>query len=207
MNRLVRNGMTLVCSVFLFSCSSKKEKINWRVLPQLPPAPQKSISIRFIDVVEFRRSFAFIQSTMLNEKEIEKEMEEAERSNPISVEESKEFRKMLEPFGFVKGRELLLHKFRYTTKSENQLTDSSGNLVKIKFIHDPGTATKTESWSISASNKNDSAWIKINMHPWELKYALLDIIPGGYKEIVVLEEWYIANGYNFDFHAYEINTR
>lgn len=38
----------------------------------------------------------------------------------------------------------------------------------------------------------------------DIKYLLLDIIPGGYKEFVALEEYYIMNGDNSDVYIYEI---
>lgn len=34
----------------------------------------------------------------------------------------------------------------------------------------------------------------------------MDIIPGANKEIVVLDEYYIMNGYNFDLLVYEIKN-
>jgi len=40
----------------------------------------------------------------------------------------------------------------------------------------------------------------------ELDYTFLDIIPGGNKELVFLDDYYIMNGYNFDLKVYEIKT-
>jgi hypothetical protein len=37
-----------------------------------------------------------------------------------------------------------------------------------------------------------------------LQFSTVDIIPGGFKEIILLDEYYIINGDNFDFFIYEI---
>jgi len=39
----------------------------------------------------------------------------------------------------------------------------------------------------------------------DLKYCRLDIIPDGNKEIVLLSEYYIMNGDNFELFVYEIS--
>ena len=54
---------------------------------------------------------------------------------------------------------------------------------------------------------NDSVDIDTKDSGWQkLDYAFLDVIPGGNKELVFLNAYYIMNGYNFDFKVYKIKT-
>ena len=38
----------------------------------------------------------------------------------------------------------------------------------------------------------------------DISYLIVDLIPGGYPEIVVLNEYYIMNGDNSDIYIYEV---
>jgi hypothetical protein len=200
--------LAIVLMSSIYSCSQKKNTSTQETGIPVPEADTtKNISIHFIGDVEFRKSYAHIPS-MEDEKEAAKEGQRVDESNPVSLDEDKiSIRSTLEKFGFVKGTELLLNKFRFTRKEQNELSDSSGKVVRITIDHSIGDKMEDDYWSMRAFHEKDSANTKIDAHLMELKYALLDIIPGGYKEIVFLYEWYIANGYNYDLLVYEVKTK
>ena len=164
---------------------------------------ERTISIHFVGEVDFRKSYSHLQF-IEDEKEAAREEKKVDKSNPSTGDENVALREKLDRFGFVKGHDLLLSRFKYSTSATNKLVDSSGKVLNIKFnrlINDDNDYSR-----MTVYGNIDSASMIIEAHMMDLKYALLDVIPGGNKEIVILYEWYISNGYNYDFLVYEIKT-
>lgn len=199
MYRLLSIGIVLP---FLFlNCIQKKKEQQAVFVPKRDTL--KAISIRFVGEIEFRKSYAHLQF-IEDEKEAAREEKRVDKSNPTTEDENEPLREKLERFGFIKGHELLLSMFKYSTSATHQMKDSSGKVIKIIF--DSPAVTNDNYWKMTVYGNIDSSFVKIDPSMMDLKYALLDVIPGGNKEIVVLNEWYIANSYNYDFLVYEIKT-
>jgi len=191
----------------LLSCTSNNKKSSGNIPPI--QKPEKKLSITFVGIVEFVKSYSEIQS-LRSEKEIDKFMKERERSNPGFMHES--FRKdtidkflkiHFENSGFVKGDELLLPKFKYGQNPDTSFTTLSGNIIKLHF--DKGTIHTSD--IIKVFNGIDSTSIKDRCFYGTIKYAFLDAIPGGNKEVVVLGEHYLMNTDFYDFFVFEIKTK
>ena len=115
---------------------------------------------------------------MDDEKERDKYYEKQDKSNPLLMppEKKDSLKDKFEKLGFVNGEGLLLNRFKYNAKKEFQFDDDSGKSINIRFKHNE----KNGEWKLIVLAQQDSSEIKLPSLQ-ELKYALLDIIPGGYK--------------------------
>lgn len=195
------NPLFFICLALLFSCSLKKEK-QQKVTAISEITARKKIEIQFAGEIQSRRSLNDFQS-LKSEREFEDYFAKQEKSNPVLHAGDSILKKKFEELGIVKGRELLLHKFKCDTLTRFQIADSIGKKINIQFDFVPG---RLGGHKIIASFSQDSTEITIPGIMQDLKYILLDVIPGGNKEIVVLNEWYISNGYNFDLLVYKIKS-
>jgi hypothetical protein len=190
----------LILTIFFFSCAHKENK---QQPPVSTPQTIKKITIEEAGWVEFAHSFSFIQSTTLTEKEKDKMMEEAEKENPLNRNPADSMlKKRFEKLGFVEGDDLLLEKFKHSNKPDTSITSSAGGKIKIHIEKDTISGRNSK---IIAYSGTDSAELKITIY-MQLEYALLDVIPGGNKELVILDESYLANTYLYAFEVYEIKT-
>jgi hypothetical protein len=194
--------MFFICLALLFSCSLKNEKQR-KAADISEIKAEKKIAIRVAGELTFRRTFAEIQF-IDNEKERDEYVARQEKSNPwlvFSVNKDSSLLNRFKKLGIVKNEELLEQQFEYDTLTSFQITDGLGKEIKIQIARIPGGSDH----KIIASSYQDSTEAIIKTTSLEeVKYALMDIIPGGNKEIVVLDEYYIMNGYNFDLMVYEI---
>jgi hypothetical protein len=178
----------------------KKTKVSPSVNILIAPKTDTSICIRHAGFVEFVRSYSGIQS-LKTKKEIDRYVEKQRRSNPSDIEgKNDNLRKQFEKFGFVKGKELLLRKFKSNTELDFSFIGQSGKQIKINFTRD---TIKGFNDKIIASSGKDSCEIKARFF-FGLKSALLDIIPGGNKELVMYSEDYLSNTEFYYFDVYEI---
>ncbi len=189
----------VILSVFLLQCARKEKKQKTEEFLTVRTSPP--ISIVFAGSVGFRRSYADIQF-MEDEKEIEKYLDKQRKSNPASADYSsnKFLLTQFEKFGIVTGNQLLLHKLKLSSKENFSFRDSSGKNINVHFTY----SLENGDHGINIYSGKDSSKVKVDAHYIDLKYCLLDIIPGGNKEIVVLNEYYIMNGDNFELLVYEI---
>jgi hypothetical protein len=104
---------------------------------------------------------------------------------------------------------LILNKFWSFKKAdldslstEFEIIDSLQRKLFCKLIWKEGPAKSR--LIISDSKFSNSIGIEGSYYMEGIKFMLLDIIPGGYKEIVILNEWYISNGDNSDIIIYEV---
>ena len=175
---------------FLFSCNQKRE-----------------VEVKFTGEVDTRRTFASIQS-IADEKERDKYIEEQEKSNPVVLNDFSASDSILiaqfERIGLVKKGEFLQARFKSQTKSQISFIDRAKQIFPLKFYDD----SLTGSTHFKIFFSKDSIDIDTKASPLQnLDYAFLDIIPGGNKELVFLDDYYIMNGFNFDYKVYEIKTR
>jgi hypothetical protein len=193
-------GLLLIIIFVTVSCSQKKN--NSSETSSYNETHSK-ITVEYIGGIELVKSFSFIQSTTLSKKEIEKMMEETEKENPINQKPADSaMRKKFEKLGFVKDVDLLPEKLKYSSKPDTFITSPIGTELRIRIKKD--TINGRDSKVIVYTEK-DSMQIKINIY-LKLQYALLDVVPGGNKELVILNEYYLANNYLYDFDVYEIKT-
>jgi hypothetical protein len=194
---------TVFAVAFLFSCNQNDAGKN-KTSSVTALAIKKKIEVRFIGEVRTRRSFAGLQF-IDDEKEQDKYVAEQEKNNPTVGSYFTATDSMLieqfERLGLIKNDEFLEAKFKPQTKPVVIFTDNAKQVYPVHFYHD--TLTSSTHFKIFLSK--DSIDIDTKATPLQdLDYAFLDVIPGGNKELIFLDDYYIVGGYNFDFKVYEI---
>lgn len=189
-------------AAFLFSCNQKDaEKMNEN---SIQPAPKKKIEVRLIGEVRTRKSYAGIQFRE-NQKEIDAYLKKQYASNPTIGYQPDSISKYLvsqfEKLGLIKNGELLLKNFKKQTDEKTTYKDSSGREMSLVFYINQLTGHYNFKL-LSAADSVDIDTGGTNLQ--NLDYAFIDVIPGGNKELVYLNDYYIMNGDNFDFMIYEI---
>lgn len=195
-------GILSFSILLLFSCSQRRIKQAENTLPVKQVA--KKISITSVGAIEFVRSFSFIQSNFLSEKERDRLFDETSKRNPVKIDNTDEpIRKRLEELGIVKGNELLLNKLKTNYEPSFSFTDLSGQEIKVKLLPDTifGLTHK-----INASSELDSCEIKTLLHIGA-QSAMFDVVPRCNKELIIFSASY---GSNTDFYygnVFEIKTK
>jgi hypothetical protein len=162
------------------------------------------IEVRLVGEVVSRRSFAHIQF-MDDEKEIDRYMAKIEKTNPtINAINSDSFLiTQFERIGLVKKNEFIQSAFKPQTDQTTTFTDYHQQHYKLTFFSDSLSHTV----HFRLSNSRTSIDIDTKADPLQnLDYAFLDIIQGGNKELVFLDDYHIMNGFNFYLKVYEIKT-
>ncbi len=185
--------------------SKKQNKINNPT--SVPQVLEKAFGVELKGTLQTRRSYSNIQF-MDDEREIGSYLTKQQKSNPeiyppMNKEDSIWFERF-EKLGFIRDYGFLIKKFKTQTKSSSSLQTFSGDTVSFKFYRDSAT---TQMW-FTCFFKSDT--ININTETFTLQnldYAFLDVIPGGNKELVFLDDYYVMNGDNFNFLVYEIETK
>lgn len=191
-------------AAFLYSCNEKDaEKMNEN---NIQPSSKKKIEIRLIGEVCTRKSYAGIQFRE-NQKEIDTFLKKQYASNPTIGCQPDSISKYLvsqfEKLDLIKNGELLLKNFKKQTDEKTTFTDSSGRKVSLLFYINELTG-RYNFRLLSSMDSVDIDTGGTNMQ--DLDYAFIDVIPGGNKELVYLDDYYIMNGDNFDFKVYEIKV-
>lgn len=196
-------------AAFLFSCTQNtNQKVNKAEnTTVVTPAAAKAITIELKGILRTRRSYSNIQF-MDNEKEIDAYLAKQKKSNPeLYVDPYKKDSIWVERFkklGFIEGYGFLIKKFKSKTKDTCNLLLALGEKLQFKFYNDSATGNI---W-FKVFFKKDSLQINTGATTLQnLDYAFLDIIPGGNKELVFLDDYYVMNGDNFDFQVYEIKIK
>lgn len=190
-------------AAFLFSCNEKdaEEKDE----NSIQSSSKNKIEVWLVGEIRSRKSYSNIHF-MDDDKEIDKYLKKQEASNPLVYDTSALISKMLftqfERLGLIKNGELILQNFKLQTDEKTTYKDSSGREISLFFYQLAGRyhfklLSATDSVEIDTGGTNLQ----------NLDYAFLDIIPGGNKELVFLDDYYIMNGDNFDFKVYEIKIR
>lgn len=189
-------------AAFLFSCNQNdaEEKGKSNLLPSTKP----KIEVRYIGEVLTRRSYTRIQF-MHGDKAIDSYLEKQRKTSPTLGYQPDSISKFLTlqfvRLGLIKNDELLLQNFKKQIKEKTIYTDSSGRQISIVFYHNQ----ITDHFHFKLLSTADSVEIDTGAGTLQdLDYAFLDVIPGGNKELVFLDDYYVMNGDNFDFKVYEI---
>lgn len=198
---------TVFAVAILFSCKQKEAEKNTEKIIYPGPLVKKEIEITLMGEFISRRSYYKLQTPELqnkSEKEIDKYLREQENSNPEIIESSDtDIIKHLTRLGLVRKGEFLLNKFKGSDKESFEYADSAGKKYKIKLIrNETNYAAKLVIYTSTDSVVVDT---KRSFSP-EFKFAIMDVIPGGNKELVLLHEYHISNGDNSDLFVYGIKT-
>lgn len=188
-------------AAFLFSCNHNKAAENEeKVISDSGLRTKNKIEVKLIGEIKARRTFANIQF-IDDEKERDKYIEKQEKNGPDIYWADSSIIPGFKRIGLIKNDELLDKKFKPQKKDTLSFSDSAGRNLWIKFFWNEHTRFKVFYSSDSIEIDTDS----YNFQP--LNYAFLDVIPGGSRELVFLDNWYIMNGYNFDYKVYEIKIK
>jgi hypothetical protein len=194
-------------AAFLFSCvqNTGQKDSKTENATSLTNAPVKAISVELIGIVRTRRSYSSLQ-VIDNEKERDVYFAKQQKSNPeleLGYNNEYEDSFLVNQFtrlGLIRKGQFLLHKFKKQTKGITGFNDNSGERITIKFYSDDSSHTHFKVFCRKDSTDISTHAISLQ----DLDYAFLDIIRGGNKELVFLNDYHISNGDNFDLEVYEI---
>jgi hypothetical protein len=150
-------------------------------------------SIKLLDSVQFRRSYFGRENWPVNEDSIL-----SNRNPDLGNDIRPQLKSRLESLGIMYQDSLVLAKF--------QLLDSFPLVSK--------TGTKLKAFTSLENNimylticKHEKIIVKLELTTdtfTDIKLNLSDFVTGGYEEIIVVKNYYIMNGDNFDIFIYEL---
>jgi len=193
----VRVFFFLFIATFLYSCSGQNKKApveKETIKAEVQTA--KKLLIQKVGELGFRRTYSGSDP-------------DNKWDNPWGYNRDTLLVKSFQEIGLVtRHNRLLLEKFDSCKLYDYDhpeasfiLTDLQQKNLKVQFCYKGGYAN----FDLSVADGQQSSEIEIDGSYFEgLKYLLLDIVDGGYKEIVVLNNYYIMNGDNSDLLIYEI---
>ncbi len=190
---------------FLFSCSPQSKRIEGDYGTEM--AASKYLQVELSGKVLLRRTYASIQS-IRDEKEREAYLDKQQASNPelynaLCIKDSILI-KQFAALGLMKDNGFLINNFKPQTTDTCSLLTELGEKLQFYFYSDSATG---KIW-FNIFYKSDSLQINTDATTLQkLDYAFLDVIPGGNKELVFLDDYYLMNGDNFDFLVFEIKTK
>ena len=195
-------GILFFSILLIFSCSQKKNKRTENILPA--QKTEKKISISSIGGIQFTRSYSEIQS-MRDQKKIDEYIKKTSKSNLYYRESRSDsvLKPLFQNLGVVKGDELLLSKFKYSKRPVAAIKSVAGKEIKFHLQKDTSGNNHDR---IIAFYDGDSSQARPTFHQ-QIKYAFLDVIPGGNKELVVLTEDYLMNTDIYTFEVFQIKTK
>ncbi|MBP6431102.1 MAG: hypothetical protein KA319_04995 [Ferruginibacter sp.] len=198
----------LLSIVIAPSCSSninEREKIE---VKNESPKEQKKLSVKYIGEAKSGKSYAFLMTPTMSEAEKDKAFKRVQKSNPyldyeVYSSQDSNLVAAFERIGLIKNSEILLSKFKSTSDSLTSFIDSRGDKILL-YYYDNQT---TQHLHFKLYNTKDTIDIDTqSFSTQKLDYVFLDIIPGGNKELVFLDDWHISNNDRFHFKVYEIKT-
>ena len=198
-------NQAFIFAVFMFillSCASKKKRQSENILPV--QKAEKKISVTSIGGIQFTRSYSEIQS-MRDEKKIDEYLERQRKSNPYYMDYKSDsiIKPLFENLGLIKDDELLLSKFKYSSRPDTSIKSFSGKEIRF-HLHKDTTGNHPD--RVIAFYDGDSSGARLTFHQ-QIEYAFLDIIPGRNKELGVLTEDYLMNTEIYTFEVFEIKTK
>lgn len=200
----------LVIIIFILGCKGKKTaEASKKSLPKYKIDSFEKISIKKVGELRFRMTYV-VEGKTLNINQLKKigqnKLDYYYAAKPDTI-----LLKKFQELGLVtEMHELLLRRFKsFKTvdpdhfNAEFELKDSGLKKLDCKLIRNNGNSHYT----LSVSDSLQSSQILIDGFYIEgLKFMFLDIISGGYKEIAILNNYYISNGDNSDIFIYEIKN-
>jgi hypothetical protein len=188
----------IICTMMIsatFAC--RKPVSDKQIVAEADLAGVQKIRPVKVGELHFRKSYAG------HEKMTAKELQEMENALPNADTFGWDYCKpallKFQQVGFVKGDKLLLHRLRTDTTVVFEVTAPGMKAIPafIKQYYDGiygiTFSTGAENWELCFRMTSIVS----------MTYLLLDIIPGGYPELVLADFYYIMNGDNYDFWVYE----
>ena len=166
--------LNLCFSLFQISCLQKKKKQPEIISPT--QKSEKKVSIASIGGIQFAKSYSEIQS-MTDEKQIRRYIEKVDKSNPYYLASKSDsiLKPLFQNLGIVKGDELLLSKFKYSSKPDTIIKNFWGKEIRFHLQKD---TTGNNHDRIIVFYDRDSSETRPVFHQ-KIEYAFLDVIPGG----------------------------
>lgn len=192
-------------AAFLYSCVPDTDQKEGKIAKTIPltTTPEKTIRVEQAGIVRTRISYSGLE-VITNEKENDAYFAKQQKSNPeLEFDIDKKDSFLVNQFvrlGLIKKNQFLLYKFKRQTKETTSFKDTSGEKITIKFYSDDSSHTHFKIFCRKDSTDINTHAISLQ----DLDYAFLDIIPGGNKELIFLNDYHISNGDNFDLQVYEI---
>jgi len=200
--------LLFIClTLTLAGCSARKRNNSSPVINSISKDNENILSIHKAGELRFRRSYGDNQFRDMSDKEYE----EIRSGNPHpDYFNDSVLMKKFQKTGLInKENGLLRHNFKFSKTKDFQLSANNGKNLLCKIAR-PAYPEHNDLYIIIATNENELSEIAMEGHYGisneDIKYLLIDIIPGGYKEIIVLNEYYIMNGDNSDIYIYEIKN-
>ena len=168
---------------------------------------ERKLKITKVGDFMFRRSYAAIQFRDVSDNELDS----IERSNPgpgLNTDNPKDSLLMLhlQKEGILDSAfHLVRSKFPEAVPHQFTLINKNGNQLQGRFVprHTPEF---TDLYTLTLANKKQEINYELEEHYGalnrDISYLLLDLIPGGFREIVILNEFYISNGDNSNIMIY-----
>lgn len=191
--------------LIIVSCSDRIAKETVAKSNAIEKDKARVLSIHKAGELRFRRSYS---DRMFREMS-DKEADSIEKSNPRVYETSDStLLKKIAEFGLVtRNYELIRNKFKFTKKSDFNLTGNDVEDVSCKIVR-PANADTVDLYNLIATSGSYRSEVEIEGHYGvlneDIKFLIYDVIQGGYQELLVLHEYYIMNGDNSDVFIYEV---
>ncbi|MEC4048944.1 hypothetical protein OX284_005860 [Flavobacterium sp. SUN046] len=158
---------------------------------------EKDMEIHKVGNLLFRNSYVSISDSSSNKK-----FDSIEKSNPEMIIDSIKDRcviKKLEKVGIIRDNRLQLDKikFKYAQITEDS-KDSSNKFCRIYYNNKLANIileVKANGKKANRILKNDGS---------HLQYETIDLVKGGFSEILVFDSYYVSNGDNYSLEIYEI---
>ena len=193
--------------IIIYSCSGENKKTQVEKIPALQQTKtQKEVSIKKIGELRFRMTYVIEGKTLsLNQL---KKIGEDKQTYYYAANPDTALIKKFQDLGVVNSNELLQKKFNSCKIYDNDDPEALFTIddpIRKRLI--AGLCRKDEfKFNLWVSDSSKTMEIEIDgFYSYGLKFMLLDIITGGYKEVVILNDYYIANGDNSDLFIYQIN--
>ena len=188
--------LPIIC--FILGCSENKgkESKSNKTISTLDTVSK--LTIIPLDSIVFRNSYN--GPNQLTEKEHDR----ISNSNPtLSTIDDKISVFLLKALGLVKKHKLILSSFKKINSFV--LKNKFGDILNGKADYFQQDSLHDRIYRITINNSSQIAKIDIDGDVLEqVKVALIDFVPGGYKEIAVLKSYYIINGDNYEVIIYKI---
>jgi len=196
----------LFIMIILYSCSDENKKTQVEKITALPQTKtQKEISIKKIGELCFRMGYV-IEGKTLNLSQLKK-IGEDKRTYYYAGKSDTTLLKKFQDLGLVNNDELILRKFNSCKIYDYDRPEALFTLedpMQKKLIAELCKIDESK-FNLWVSDSSKISEIEIDGFYHEgLKFMLLDVVPGGYKEVVILNNYYIMNGENSDIFIYEI---
>jgi hypothetical protein len=204
---LILSLVLLVCNFLFFSipgCVGHQPKKQMTIKADSSVTTVK-LKVKLIDSASFRRSYWAPDNQTAREAYIQ------EHADPFPMDSiSKEVEERLMKAGIIRQHCLVLSKFKYffdvvdtSLRHELILSSVSGKKIHVSGYYLPDYSE----FRLKFHDETDSTVVRLEQYLQEIKIAHADIVPGGYKELIILRNMYIVNGDNYYISIYEVSEK